>query len=165
MTHALFVPRACDLPRNRPAISSKSDLNAPSLRPFAPTIATHASLQDLRCTVEASEIPIAPPDRRAHLPRFPSLAAFVRRPGSHRACCQLSDGAGIRNPSQVRKSRLALQPHLKCPKADRAVDTHDDSEWPCGKVAGPIRGAGRQTDTGGSSTLSWLSISFDDGVA
>jgi len=100
MTHALFVPRARDLPRNRPAISSKSDLNAPSLRPFAPTIATHASLQDLRCTVGASEIPIAPPDRGAHLPRFPSLAAFVRRPGSHRACCQLSDGAGIRNPSQ-----------------------------------------------------------------
>ena len=36
-----------------PAISSKSDLNAPSLRPFAATIATHASLQDLRCTVGA----------------------------------------------------------------------------------------------------------------
>src|SRR5262249_36324967 len=102
MTHALLVPRASDLPRNRPAISSKSDLKPPSLRPFATNIATPAFLQDLRCIVGASQIPIAPPDRGAHLPRFPSLAAFVRRPGSHRACCQLSDGAGIRNPSDKR---------------------------------------------------------------
>jgi hypothetical protein len=115
MPHAPFLALARNLPRDRPAISSKSDLNAPWLRPFAPTIATHASLQDLRCTVGASEIPIAPPDRGAHLPRFPSLAAFVRRPGSHRACCQLSDGAGIRNPSHKRSLAAAIAPRGDSP--------------------------------------------------
>jgi hypothetical protein len=31
--------------------------------------------------------------------RFPPLAAFVRRPGDVAACGEISDGAGIRNPS------------------------------------------------------------------
>ena len=53
---------------------------------FTSFVGSSCTLQDLRCTVGASEIPIAPLDRGAHLPRFPSLAAFVRRPGSHRAC-------------------------------------------------------------------------------
>jgi hypothetical protein len=53
----------------------------------------------------------------ANLPRFPSLAAFVRRPGSHRACCQLSDGAGIRNPSHKRTHA----PQQKVPLFDHLV--------------------------------------------
>ena len=56
----------------------------------------------IRCTGPGNQNPIAPADRGAHVPRFPSLAAFGRRPGSHRACCELSGGAGIRNPSHKR---------------------------------------------------------------
>jgi hypothetical protein len=99
MTHALFVALASHPPCNRPGISSKSALNAPSLRLSAPTIGTHTSLQDLRRTVGASEIPIAPADRGAHLTRFPSLAAFERRPTGHGTCCQLGEWG--RHPKPV----------------------------------------------------------------
>ena len=99
MTHALFVALASHPQCNRPGISSKSALNAPSLRLSAPTIGTHTSLQDLRRTVGASEIPIAPADRGAHLTRFPSLAAFERRPTGHGTCCQLGEWG--RHPKPV----------------------------------------------------------------
>jgi hypothetical protein len=42
-------------------------------------------------------------------PRFPSLAAFERRPGHLDARGELSDGAGIRNPSHKR-SYLRAKP-------------------------------------------------------
>jgi hypothetical protein len=99
MTHALFLALASHPPCNRPTISSKSALNAPSLRPSATTIGTHTSLQDLRCTVGASEIPIAPVAKGAHLTRFPSLAAFERRPTGHGTCCELGEWG--RHPKPV----------------------------------------------------------------
>jgi hypothetical protein len=61
---------------------------------------TEPCLHDLRCAVGASQISIAPADRAAQLPRFPSLAAFERRPGGRCAFVASSViGAGIRNPS------------------------------------------------------------------
>ena len=99
MTHALFVALASHPPCNRPRIPSKSALNALSLRPSAPTIPTHISLQDPRCTVGASEIPIAPADRGAHLTRFPSLAAFEHRPTGHGTCFELGESG--RHPKPV----------------------------------------------------------------
>ena len=77
----------------------RSPATATPLRPSATTIGTHTSLQDLRCTVGASEIPIAPADRGAHLTRFLSLAAFERRPTGHGTCCELSDWG--RHPKPV----------------------------------------------------------------
>src|SRR5215831_5628349 len=73
MTHALLLALASHPPCNRPSISLKSALNAPSLRPSVPTIGTHTSLHDLRCTVGASQIPIAPADRwcPSHAVSFP----------------------------------------------------------------------------------------------
>jgi hypothetical protein len=107
MTHALFLALASHPPCNRPTISSKSALNAPSLRPSATTIGTHTSLQDLRCTVGASEIPIAPVAKGAHLTRFPSLAAFERRPTGHGTCCELGEWG--RHPKPVTEAVLSIR--------------------------------------------------------
>jgi hypothetical protein len=85
MTHALLLALAGHPPYNRPANSSKSALNAPSLRPSATTIGTHTSLQDLRCTVGASEIPIAPADRGAHSPAVSFIGGF-RTPARRPSC-------------------------------------------------------------------------------
>jgi hypothetical protein len=49
------------------------------------------------------------------LPRFPSLAAFERRPGDLGARGELSDGAGIRNPSQ----KLPFQHHALASSGDQ----------------------------------------------
>ena len=92
-------------PIRHPVSRSSTQKPAPaSCRGRRPTsqIVAHACLAAPRCTVRASQIPIAPADTCAPTPRFRSLAAFERRPTGRRACCTLSERAGIRNPSQQR---------------------------------------------------------------
>ena len=71
---------------------------------------TSLSLQDLRYTVGASKIPIAPADRGAHLTRFPSLATFKRRPTGHGTCCELGEWG--RHPKPV--TRAAVKESGRC---------------------------------------------------
>jgi hypothetical protein len=63
-----------------PAIAPPFPQNQPSsphsAHRLVPTIATHACLQDLRCTAGASEIPIAPADRGAHFPAVSFTGGF-----------------------------------------------------------------------------------------
>jgi len=71
-----------------------------SVRPGSvPRLARNSSpdarLPAPRCTGRAIQIPIAPADRRAPIPRFLSLAAFERRPSGLGARGKLSQRAGI----------------------------------------------------------------------
>src|SRR5262245_44680007 len=112
MAHGRYPVSAYDLVRNHQTICSVDALKAPTRRCLAPALSTAVSRPDPRCTVAASQISIAPPDRGAHSPRFPSLAAFERRPGRLRACGELHDGAPSRwgcchpHPSQNRTCRF-----------------------------------------------------------
>src|SRR5262249_22107163 len=85
MAHGRYPVFACHLVRNQPTICSIDALNAPTRRCLAPTIGTYASRPHLRCTVAASEIPIAPADRGAHSPAvsFPGGFPTPARP----PCC------------------------------------------------------------------------------
>jgi hypothetical protein len=87
-------------------IATDAGLAAPTLKgeiPKRPQIPPQQSalapgLRDLRCAGRASQTPIAPADRGAPIPRFPSLAAFERRPSGLGACGKLSERAGIPKP-------------------------------------------------------------------
>src|SRR5262245_43491457 len=103
MAHGRYPVSAYDLLRNHQTICSVDALKAPTRRCLAPALSTAVSRPDPRCTVAASQISIAPPDRGAHSPAVSFPAAFERRPGRLRACGELYDGAGIRNPSHYRK--------------------------------------------------------------
>jgi hypothetical protein len=99
MARGLSTLSTPDPPRDQPRICGKYHLNSLSPHRLAQYFALTAHLQHRHCTVRASQIPIAPADRRPLLPRFPSLAAFEPRPTRRRACCELSERAGVRNPS------------------------------------------------------------------
>ena len=73
-----------------------------SSQPFA----THACLQDLRCTVGASEIPIAPADRGAHSPAVSFTGGF-RTPARQPSCVLRAQRWG-RHPKPV------TEPDLTC---------------------------------------------------
>ena len=109
MTHVPLRRSRTPSPIQSAGISSKPALNAHSLHPTAPTIGTHTSLQDLRRTVGASEIPIAPADRGAHLTRFPSLAAFERGPPAMVRVANL--GEWDRHPQRVTEAAKGM--HLE----------------------------------------------------
>src|SRR5262249_48713507 len=63
MAHGRFPPSPCDLLPHPPPIFFMYAPQAPTPAPSAPIIGTGASRPDPRCTVAASEIPIAPADR------------------------------------------------------------------------------------------------------
>src|SRR5215475_2993101 len=86
MAHGRYPVSAYDLVRNHQTICSVDALKAPTRRCLAPALSTAVSRPDPRCTVAASQISIAPPDRGAHSPAvsFPGgfrthgPAAFAR---------------------------------------------------------------------------------------
>jgi hypothetical protein len=115
MAHGRCPVSACDLVRNQATSCSIDALNAPRRSCLTPTIGTRPCLQDLCCTVGTTQIPIAPAHRGAHSPAASFPGGFrtpARRP---RACCELSDGAGIRNPSHkpTNAAQQQLRPTLK----------------------------------------------------
>src|SRR5262249_17446554 len=127
MAHGRYPVSAYDLVRNHQTICSVDALKAPTRRCLAPALSTAVSRPDPRCTLAASQIGV--PTR----PRFPSLAAFERRPGRLRACGELHDGAGIRNPSQEQTFRVMLTAgHCPC---DGPSAIHKDSR---DRTQGPI---------------------------
>src|SRR5262249_50451686 len=78
MAHGRYPVSAYDLVRNHQTICSADALKAPTRRCLVPALSTAVCRPDPRCTVAASQISIAPADRAAQIPRFPSLAAFER---------------------------------------------------------------------------------------
>jgi hypothetical protein len=82
MPHAPFLVPRRDLPRNRPAISTKSVLFLSSGAPARPNHCHPRLSPGPALHRRRQRNPVAPADRGARLPRFPSLAAFERRPGA-----------------------------------------------------------------------------------
>jgi hypothetical protein len=107
MAYALLAASPRHSPHDQLTTSRKSRFKVPSRPRIVPTLDAEPSLQDLRCAVGASEFSIAPADRAAHSPRFPSLAAFERRPGGRCPCGDLCDRG--RHPKPVTTTALSMR--------------------------------------------------------
>jgi hypothetical protein len=150
MAYALLAASPRHSPHDQLTTSRKSRFKVPSRPRIVPTLDAEPSLQDLRCAVGASEFSIAPADRAAHSPRFPSLAAFERRPGGRCPCGDLCDRG--RHPKPVTFTALTTT------SATRQLTLRFRKELlPCQRLPGRAKTGPEHMDKKG-----WRKLAFFD---